>query len=348
MQKGSFEPFVFKLRREGSNLRPSGYEPDELPLLYFAMWGANVRLNIITAKHFLSLTFAAFMKAGFVSIFGKPNAGKSTLLNALMGEKLAIVSHKVQTTRHRIKGILTEKDYQIIFSDTPGIIEPKYKLHEKMMQAVKNSIEDADVCLLIVDVNDDLEENDKMFSALQLSCSSIVVINKSDKSTTEKIEETKKFFADKKYCKEVIDISAKRKKNIDQLVNRIVEIIPEGEPFFEGDEITDLSTKFFVAEIIREKIFNLYDEEIPYHATVIVQEFKEKTTLTKIRADIIVQRETQKGIILGEGGKMIKQLGSSSRMDIEKFISRKVFLELFVKVRPKWREDEIYLKEYGY
>jgi len=283
------------------------------------------------------------MKTGFVSIFGKPNAGKSTLLNALMGEKLAIVSHKVQTTRHRIKGILNEKDYQIIFSDTPGIIEPKYKLHEKMMQAVKNSLEDADVNLLLIDVNDDYEENDKLFSSLQLSSAAIVLVNKS-----EKVEEAKLFFGKKKYCKKAIDISAKKKANIPELINSIVEMLPEGEPFYEGDDITDLPTKFFVAEMIREKIFYLYEEEIPYHATVLVQEFKEKTTLTKIRADIIVQRETQKGIILGEAGKMIKQLGSSARIDIEKFLGRKVFLELFVKVRPKWREDELYLKEYGY
>ncbi len=288
------------------------------------------------------------MKTGFVSIFGRPNAGKSTLLNALMGEKLAIVSHKVQTTRHRIKGILNEKDYQIIFSDTPGIIEPKYKLHEKMMQAVKNSLEDADVNLLLVDVNDDYEENDKLFSSLQLSSAAIVLINKADKSSQETVEKAKLFFSEKKYCRKTIAISAKKKTNIAQLINNIVEMLPEGEPFYEGDDITDLPTKFFVAEMIREKIFYLYEEEIPYHATVLVQEFKEKTTLTKIRADIIVQRETQKGIILGEAGKMIKQLGSSARIDIEKFLGRKVYLELFVKVRPKWREDELYLKEYGY
>ncbi len=288
------------------------------------------------------------MKTGFVSIFGKPNAGKSTLLNALMGEKLAIVSHKVQTTRHRIKGILSEKDYQIIFSDTPGIIEPKYKLHEKMMQAVKNSLEDADVNLLMIDVNDDFEENDRLFFSLKLSSPAIILINKADKSSSEKIEEAKLFFSQKKYCRKAMEISAKRKTNIGQLIKIIVELLPEGEPFFEDDNITDLPTKFFVAELIREKIFCFYEDEIPYHATVLIQEFKEKTTLTKIRADIIVQRETQKGIILGEGGKMIKQLGTSARFEIEKFIGRKIFLELIVKVRPKWREDELYLKEYGY
>jgi GTPase len=288
------------------------------------------------------------MKSGFVSIFGKPNAGKSTLLNALMGEKLAIVSPKVQTTRHRIKGILTEKDYQIIFSDTPGIIEPRYKLHEKMMQAVKSSLEDADLALLLLDIRDDWEENDKLFEALKLKSPALVVLNKIDGMSAEKVGEAREFFSAKAYCKAVIAISALKKNNIDGLLAAVLGLLPEGQPFFEGDDLTDLPTKFFVGELIREKIFFLYGDEIPYQATVLVQEFKEKSTLTKIRADIIVQRETQKGIILGEGGKMIKELGSKARVDIEKFIDRKVFLELFVKVRPKWRDTENFLKEYGY
>jgi len=288
------------------------------------------------------------MKVGFVSIFGKPNAGKSTLLNALMGEKLAIVTPKVQTTRHRIKGILTEKDYQIIFSDTPGIIEPRYKLHEKMMQAVKNSLEDADLALLLLDIRDNWEESDQLFTALKLQAPGIVVINKIDGMPAEKIEEAKTFFAAKSYCREVIAISALKKSNLAALLHTILTLLPEGQPFFEGDDLTDLPTKFFVGELIREKIFLLYGDEIPYQATVVVQEFKEKSTLTKIRADIIVQRESQKGIILGEAGKMIRQLGSEARADIEKFIDRKVFLELFVRVRPKWRDTETFLKEYGY
>lgn len=288
------------------------------------------------------------MKVGFVSIFGKPNAGKSTLLNALMGEKLAIVSPKVQTTRHRIKGILTEKDYQIIFSDTPGIIEPRYKLHEKMMQAVKNSLEDADIALFLLDIRDNWEENDQLFSALKLQAPGIVVINKIDGIPAEKVTEAKTFFTGKSYCREVISISALQKNNINGLLDTVLNLLPDGQPFFEGDDLTDLPTKFFVGELIREKIFLLYGDEIPYQATVLVQEFKEKSTLTKIRAEIIVQRESQKGIILGEGGKMIRKLGSEARVDIEKFIDRKVFLELFVKVRPKWRDTETFLKEYGY
>lgn len=289
-----------------------------------------------------------YMKVGFVSIFGKPNAGKSTLLNALMGEKLAIVSPKVQTTRHRIKGILTEKEYQVIFSDTPGIIEPRYKLHEKMMHAVKSSLEDADLALLLVDLRDPWEENDALFTALRLGSPALVVLNKMDGMAPAKIEEAKTFFAAKPYCKAVFVISALRKTQVPLLLKAILELLPEGPPFFEGEDISDLPTKFFVGEMIREKIFLLYGDEIPYHAAVLVQEFSEKSTLTKIRADIIIQRETQKGIILGEGGKMIRKLGTDARKDIEAFLDRKVFLELFVKVRPKWRDNETFLKEYGY
>jgi len=288
------------------------------------------------------------MKSGFVNIFGKPNAGKSTLMNALMGEKLAIVSPKVQTTRHRIKGILTDNDYQIIFSDTPGIIEPKYKLHEKMMQAVKGSLEDADVALLIVDIKDDFVEADEIFSSLLLKVPAIIVLNKADVAGKEEIKKTIDFFSGKKYSKEIISVSALRKLGLKELLDAIISLLPEGEPFYNDDNLSDLPTKFFVSEIIREKIFYLYQDEIPYHATVLVQEFKEKATLTKITADIILQRETQKGIVLGQGGKMIKELGTQARRDIEKFIGGKVFLELFVKVRPKWRDNEIHLKEYGY
>jgi len=288
------------------------------------------------------------MKVGFVNIFGRPNAGKSTLLNLLMGEKLAIVSPKVQTTRHRIKGILTGEDYQIIFSDTPGIIEPKYKLHEKMMQAVKNSLEDAGVALLLVDVNDNWAICDEIFSALKLKVPCIVVINKIDTASQGKIKEAISFFENKSYCKKTVTISALSGINKKKFLKAVLEFLPEGEKFYSEDEITDLSTRFFVAELIREKIYELFEEEIPYQTAVVVQEFKEKSVLIKIGAEIIVQRETQKAIILGEGGKMIKRLGTAAREEIEKFLQQKVFLELFVKVRPKWRENELQLREYGY
>ena len=288
------------------------------------------------------------MKVGFVNIFGKPNAGKSTLLNALMEEKLAIVSSKVQTTRHRIKGILTEKDYQVVFSDTPGIIEPKYKLHEKMMDAVKNSLEDADVALLIVDVNEDLQDCDNVFNSLKLKVPAIVVINKIDRASQEKIRSAIDFFTNKSYCKKTMTISASSGINKKKFLKEILEFLPEGEPFFNGDEISDLQTRFFVAELIREKIFELFGDEIPYQATVVVNEFKEKTTLIKISAAVIVQRESQKAIMLGESGRMIKKLGTDSRKSIEEFLQQKVFLELFIKVRDKWRDSDTWLKEYGY
>lgn len=288
------------------------------------------------------------MKAGFVNIFGKPNAGKSTLLNSLMKEKLAIVSPKVQTTRHRIKAILTTDDYQIIFSDTPGIIDPKYKLHEKMMTAVRSALEDADVALLLVDVKDNWEESNTIFTALKLKAPALLVLNKTDTVKKDKVEEATRFFAEKKYVREVIALSAVTGENLDVLMEKIVSLLPEGEPFYAGDDLSDLPTKFFVAEIIREKIYSLLEEEIPYQSTVIVTEFKEKTTLVKIRAEIIVQRETQKAIIIGEGGKKIRQIGTMARQEIEQFLDQKVFLELFVKVRANWRENDLYLREYGY
>ncbi|MFT4023368.1 MAG: GTPase Era [Flavihumibacter sp.] len=288
------------------------------------------------------------MKAGFVNIFGKPNAGKSTLLNAFMGEKLAIVSPKVQTTRHRIKGILTEPGYQLIFSDTPGIIEPKYRLHEKMMQAVKSALEDADLALLLVDIHDQWAESDAIFSSLKLKAPAFLVLNKTDGSGAKKLEEAIVFFTGKPYVKELFAVSALKGEGVDKLLAAIVNCMPEGEPFFDEENLTDLPTRFFVGELIREQIYQLYQDEIPYHAAVLVQAYQEKTTLVKIQADIIVQRDTQKGIILGEKGKMIRELGTRSREQIEKFLDRKVFLELFVKVRPKWRDNELYLREYGY
>ena len=290
------------------------------------------------------------MKVGFVNIFGKPNAGKSTLLNAIMGEKMAIVSSKVQTTRHRIKAFLNKPDeYQIIFSDTPGIIDPKYKLHEKMMGAVKSALEDADIALLMVDVRDDFEEIDSMFAALKLKVPCIVVMNKSDLAVGGRVKEANAYFSAKPYCNKIISISALNISDIDRLLKVILELIPEGgHPFFDQEDLSDMPTKFFVSEIIREKIYQLFGEEIPYHTAVLVNSFKEQPLLVKIQADIIVNRETQKSIIIGQGGKMIKEIGTLARKDIEDFIGSKVYLELFVKVKPKWRDNDTKLKEFGY
>ena len=290
------------------------------------------------------------MKVGFVNIFGKPNAGKSTLLNAIMGEKMAIVSSKVQTTRHRIKAFLNKVDeYQVIFSDTPGIIDPKYKLHEKMMGAVKSALEDADLGLLLVDVRDDFDEIDAMFSALKLKVPCIVVMNKSDLAPGGRVKEANAYFSAKPYCTKIISISALNISDVDRLMKVILELIPEGgHPFFDQEDLSDMPTKFFVSEMIREKIYQLFGEEIPYHTAVLVNSFKEQPLLTKIQADIVVNRETQKAIIIGQGGKMIKEIGSLARKDIEEFIGSKVYLELFVKVKPKWRDNDMKLKEFGY
>lgn len=289
------------------------------------------------------------MKAGFVNIFGKPNAGKSTLLNALIGEKMAIVSPKVQTTRHRIKAFLNKPgEYQIIFSDTPGIIDPKYKLHQKMMDSVKGALEDADLALLLVDANDNFADCDAIFSALKLKVPALVLLNKIDIAGNSKIAEAEAFFANKPYCKQLIKIGALQKLHLNKLLNVIVDNLPEGLPFYDEDDLSDLPTRFFVSELIREKIYELFADEIPYHTAVMVNEYKDKGNIIKIQADIIVHRETQKAIILGEKGIMIRQIGIKSRKDIEAFVQKKIFLELFVKVRPKWRDNDLQLKEYGY
>lgn len=289
------------------------------------------------------------MKAGFVNIFGKPNAGKSTLLNALIGEKMAIVSPKVQTTRHRIKAFLNKPgEYQIIFSDTPGIIDPKYKLHQKMMDSVKGALEDADLALLMVDANDHFEECDAIFAALKLKVPALLILNKIDIAGNGKIAEAETFFANKPYCKQLVKIGALQKLHLNKLLAVIVSMLPEGVPFYNEDDLSDLPTRFFVSEMIREKIYELFADEIPYHTAVLVNEYKDKGNIVKIQADIIVHRETQKAIIIGEKGSMIRQIGIHARKDIEAFVQKKIFLELFVKVRPKWRDNDLQLKEYGY
>jgi GTP-binding protein Era len=217
-----------------------------------------------------------------------------------------------------------------------------------MMHAVKGSLEDADVALLLVDVSDDWQQADEIFSSLRLNVPCIVVLNKIDTVSAGKTTEAKNFFSARPYTKKVVAISALKENYKQQLIDAILDLLPEGEPFYEGDEVSDLSERFFVAELIREKIYSLFEEEIPYQSTVVVQEFKQKSSLIKIRAEIIVQRESQKAIIIGEGGKMIKKLGTIAREDIEKFLQQKVFLELFVKVREKWRDNETFLREYGY
>lgn len=289
------------------------------------------------------------MKSGFVNIFGPPNAGKSTLLNALLGQEIAITSPKVQTTRHRILGILSEDDYQIIFSDTPGIIKPQYKLHEKMMKQLDAALEDADVALLMADINDDPSEFAELLSGLKIKGARILLINKIDTwKDAETLRPRLQEFKDKINAQHVLGISALRQINTKEIIDLILEYLPEGMPFYSEEDISDRPVRFFVSEMIREQIYHLYDKELPYHTAVLIQSFEEKNTLTKIRADIICTRETQKMILIGKNGTMIRKLGTEARKKIEAFLDRKVFLELFVKVRPKWRENNTFLKEYGY
>lgn len=292
---------------------------------------------------------SATHKSGFVNIFGAPNAGKSTLLNVLLGEQLVITSPKVQTTRHRILGILTEEDYQIVFSDTPGIIEPKYKLHQKMMQQVKSALEDADVALLMHDITQPIEEFETMVSAMHLKVPAIIILNKADLLKNNKeIDEISAKYKEQFAGKEVFVVSAKDKRHVEKLLPAILKHLPEAPPYYPGDSMSDRPVRFFVSELIRQQIYELYHEELPYHTAVIIQSFEEKTTLTVIKAEIIVSRETQKIIMIGKGGSMIKQLGINARKNIEEFVGGKVHLELFIKVRPKWRDNDNYLTEYGY
>lgn len=288
-------------------------------------------------------------QSGFVNIFGAPNAGKSTLLNLLLGERLVITSPKVQTTRHRILGILTEPTYQIVFSDTPGIIDPRYKLHEKMMKQVKSALEDADVAIVMHDISKPAETLTAITDNLKLAVPTLLLLNKTDRAPKETplpdlIAVYTQLFPDW----EIMAISAKNKSNTDKIVPFLLQHLPECPPYYPGDDISDRNERFFVSELIREQIYALYEEEIPYHAAVLIQAFEEKSTLSVIKADIVVTRETQKMILLGKGGSMIKQLGIQSRKNIEEFLQRKVHLELFIKVRPQWRDNENHLREYGY
>jgi len=288
-------------------------------------------------------------KAGYVNIFGPPNAGKSTLLNLLLQENLAITSPKVQTTRHRILAIITEPNFQIVLSDTPGIIEPKYKLHQKMMQQVKSAAEDADIALLLADITGNPEEFAALLEPYKINSKKILLLNKVDLIKDEKERELKKqAFESAVSATATLTISALKQINTDKILNLLLEHLPEGPPFFPDDNISDRPVRFFVSELIREKIYTLYEQEIPYHTAVLIQSFEELPHITRIRADIIVTRETQKMILLGKKGAMMKQLGTMARQSIEEFLGQKVFLELFVKVRPKWRENDTYLREYGY
>ncbi|WP_374166463.1 GTPase Era [Arcticibacter sp. MXS-1] len=287
-------------------------------------------------------------KAGFVSIVGKPNAGKSTLMNSLVGEKMSIITPKAQTTRHRIMGIVNEDDYQIVFSDTPGVIKPKYGLQESMMDAVDESLVDADIILLVTDINERFDESD-IIEKLRGTLSPIaVIVNKIDTSSQQDVLGKIAYWQEQLNPKEVFAVSALHQHNVQSVMDFILENLPEHPAYYEKDTLTDRSERFFVSEIIREKIFNLYQKEIPYSTEVIITAFKEEENINRISAEIIVERDSQKNILIGKGGEMMKRVGTYARKDIEDFLQKKVFLELFVKVISDWRNRKNYLKQFGY
>ena len=287
-------------------------------------------------------------KAGFVGIIGKPNVGKSTLMNRLVGQSLSIVTAKAQTTRHRIKGILNNENYQIVFSDTPGILEPHYLLQEKMMDFVTESMKDADAVLYISDLSESYGDEAIMKLLTQIKVPIVVVINKMDESSPDEINKLVHGWKKKLNPYAIIPISALKDFNVEQVRDSLLELIPEAPPYFPKENLSDSSERFFVSEIIREKIFLHYQQEIPYSAEVGIEEFKEENKIIRINAVIFVERDSQKGILIGKGGESIKRIGTEARKDIEKFLGKKVFLEIFVRVEKDWRKSENKLRRFGY
>ena len=288
-------------------------------------------------------------KAGFVNIVGNPNVGKSTLMNRLVGEKISIITSKSQTTRHRIKGIVNTDDYQIVFSDTPGVVKPSYKMQEYMLEFSKSALVDADIILYVTDVVENIEKNLDFIDKVNKSdIPVLLVINKIDLTPQEKLEALFDKWKSLIPRAEIFPLSATENFNVDNLYKRIVELLPEGEPFFPKDELTDLPSRFFVNEIIREKILQYYDKEVPYSVEVEVEEFKEDDKRINIMAVIYVERSSQKGIIIGSQGEALKKVGTQARLDIEAFFGKKVFLNLYVKVLKDWRNKDSELKNFGY
>jgi len=287
-------------------------------------------------------------KSGFVSIVGKPNVGKSSLMNKLVGENVSIITAKAQTTRHRIMGILNGVDYQIVYSDTPGILEPKYSLHDAMMSYVKVSLDDADVVLLVVELHDKYEE--QLFERFQrLDKPIVLLINKVDlakgSQVADKVEYWKQSIGN---VREIIPVSAKTGLHVDRILEAVKSFLPAHPPFFPQDEYTNRPERFFASEILREKIFLNYEEEVPYSCEVSIDSFKDETDIIRIRAEIYVERDTQRGILIGKAGTALKKVGTEARKDMEAFFGKKVFLETHVKVAGNWRKEKNRLRQFGY
>lgn len=288
-------------------------------------------------------------KAGFVNIVGNPNVGKSTLMNALVGERISIITSKAQTTRHRIMGIVNGEDFQIVYSDTPGVLKPNYKLQESMLAFSKSALADADVLLYVTDVFDSKEKNaDFVEMVKENDAPLILVINKIDLINQEKLEALVDSWKEALPNAEILPVSAMAKFNMEPLLRRIKELLPESPPFFDKDSLTDKPERFFVTEIIREKILLNYEKEVPYSVEPVVEQFKEEEKIIRINAVLNVERDSQKGIIIGHGGKALKKVGTEARKDIEAFFQKKVYLEIFVKVEKDWRSSDKKLKGFGY
>lgn len=287
-------------------------------------------------------------KAGFVSILGYPNAGKSTLMNALIGEKLSIITHKAQTTRHRIMGIISSDDYQVVYSDTPGVIRPRYPLQRAMMSAVFSALADADLILLVTEPDNDFSDPDILGKIKNGHRPVIVIINKIDLAGPDRLPQAVSHWEDILPGAVILPVSALHNVNLDQVMKAILNKLPESQAFYPKDELTDRSQRFFVSEIIREKILLQFMQEIPYSSEVVVESFKEEPRITRIAATIYVTRESQKAIILGHKGQSIRKLGTEARKDIEIFLGQHVFLELRIKVSKEWRDNETALRRFGY
>jgi len=288
-------------------------------------------------------------KSGFVNIIGNPNVGKSTLMNSLIGQELSIITSKAQTTRHRIKGILSDDNYQIVFSDTPGVIKPAYKLQESMMKYVKSAFQDADVILYVVEIGEKGLKDIEIFEKIKkLKIPLIILLNKIDLVSQDKVLEEIENWKNKFSSAKVLPISALNGFNIDEIVELILDVLPESPPYYSKDEVTDKSERFFIEEIIREKILKHYKKEVPYSVEITVEEFFEEEEIIKIRAIIYVLRESQKGIIIGHKGLGLKRIGTESRRDIEKMLGKKVFLTTPIKVKKNWRDNTSQLKKFGY
>lgn len=287
-------------------------------------------------------------RAGFVSIIGKPNVGKSTLMNAMVGERLSIITSKAQTTRHRIMGILSGEDFQIIYSDTPGIIKPEYELHHSMMSFVSSSFEDADVILFVTDLYEKYNDEKQIDLLRKVDVPVILVMNKIDQAKGSQAEDKVAYWQEILDFDATVMVSALEKQNIEELFEKLIDLLPEHPAYFPKDTLTDKPERFFVDEMIREKIFLNYKKEVPYSCEVVTTAFKEDDKIIRISADIYVERKSQKGIIIGHKGEAIKQVGIQARKDLEAFFGKQVFLETFVKVEQDWRKKEAKLKRFGY